>query len=211
VIKILVVSNFPLLRAGMKAALKANDIRVVGEAATEGRALRLVKTRAPHIVLTHFSPNYTDSLDLTTRIKEKRPPVSVIILTKSESTLFLSRAIAIGCSGYFPENVEPADLLKAVRAVGRGESVIEPSLMSDLLAAITRQYDGKAGPPGALSAGEREILHSITEGKTNRQIATEFHLSVATVKDHVQKIIEKLEVSDRTQAAVKAIRLGLIK
>ena len=195
----------------MRAALKAPDLRVVGEASEEHEALRLVQDHSPDVVVAHFPDAYTRNLDLATRIKEQNPTIAVLVLTKSESTLFLARAIAIGCSGYFPEHVDPKDLVKAVRAVARDECVIEPALMQDLLAAVAQQYDGKVAPSKELSAAEREILQLLAEGKTNRQIAELLRYSVATIKDHVQKIIQKLEVSDRTQAAVKAIRLGLVQ
>jgi len=210
-IKVLVASNIPLLRAGMRATLKAPGLSVVGEASDENEALRLIQDRPTDVVVAHFPEAYTRNLDLATRIKERNPTTAVLVLTKSESTLFLARAIAIGCSGYFLEHVEPKDLVKAVRAVARGECVIEPARMQNLLAAIAQQYDGRVAPTKELSAVEREILQLLTEGKTNRQIAEQLRYSVATIKNHVQRIIQKLEVSDRTQAAVKAIRLGLVQ
>lgn len=210
-IKILIVDGRPMIRAGMRAMLKASDIRVVGEAGTPDETLRLLEARRPDLVLLNDRIPGTDELDLLRRIKEKWPKVSVIIVTANESPYYLSRAIALGCSGYLLDWVTRGEFLKAVRAVARGECVVEPPVLQKLLKDMGRQQaEREAKPEAEFTFSEREVLRLISEGQTNRQIARRLGYSVGTVKDYVHKIIHELHVSDRTQAAVKATHLGLL-
>jgi DNA-binding NarL/FixJ family response regulator len=212
-IKVFIVAGAALLRAGMRTMLAAPDVRVVGEAEMAAEALRLTGARAPHLVLIGACEKEAEPLELLRQLKERHPKVSVImIMAAGGSTLGLSRAIALGCSGYLGPKTSRHDLLRAVRAATRGECVLEPALLRHLLRDLGRQRGARvAGAPEELTVPEREVLHLVTEGQTNRQIAQRLGYSVGTVKDYVQKIIQKLEVSDRTQAAVKAVRLRLFE
>lgn len=209
--KVLIVEKYPVVRAGLRVMLRATDIRVVGEAATPEDALRLVASRKPNIVLAHVRISDWDDIARLARIKEKQPKVSLVILTRNQDPFHASRAIALGCSGYIHERVDAVDLLKALRVIARGEWIVEPALLRELLKEIAQRPDGgRAGAQENLTVPELEVLRLISEGRTNTQIAQRLGYSVGTVKDYVQKIISKLEVSDRTQAAVKAVRLGLL-
>ncbi|MFQ5804807.1 MAG: response regulator [Candidatus Methylomirabilales bacterium] len=210
-IKILIVDNRPMVRAGLRAILRDAGIRVVAEAGSADEGFRLVKARGPDLVLLNDRIHGADGLDLLRRIKKKWPGVSVIMVTTNESPFYLSRALVLGCSGYLLEHVGREEFLRAVRGVARGECVVEPMLLREMLREVAgRQVARQAGAGEQLTVSEREVLRLITEGQTNRQIARRLSYSVGTVKDFVQKIIQKLEVSDRTQAAVKAIRHGLL-
>ena len=135
----------------------------------------------------------------------------MILITGSESTFELSRAIRLGCSGYLNPRVTRKELLKALRAIARGECIIDSGLFKSLLRDVARQQSAeKVASQNKLMRPEQEMLRLITEGRTNREIAGKLGYSVATVKDYVQRIIQKLGVSDRTQAAVKAVRTGLV-
>jgi len=212
-IKVLIVADAAMVRAGMRAMLAAPDVRVVGEAGMVAEALRLTGARAPHLVLLGACEKEAETLDLLHQLKERHPKVSVImIMAAGGSTLGLSRAIALGCSGYLGPKTSSRDLLRAIRAATRGECVLEPTLLRHLLRDLGRQRGARvAGAPEELTVPERAVLQLVTEGQTNRQIAQRLSYSVGTVKDYVQKIIQKLEVSDRTQAAVKAVRLHLFE
>lgn len=210
-IKLLVVDHFPVVRAGLRAMLKAADITVVGEADEIDEVLRRLDVLNPDLVLAGIGTAEAEVLDLVARVKEKRPRVSVIVMTPAESTQYVSRALALGCSGYLQKRIARADLLKAVRAISRGECIVDPKLLPGLLKEVAGQrLDRRAEPRERLTPPEQHILRLITEGRTNRQIAQHLRYGVGTVKDYVQRIIQKLEVSDRTQAAVKAVRLGLL-
>lgn len=208
-IKTLIMDDRPMIRAGIRAMLKASDIRVVGEAGTADEALRLVGTRRPNLLLLSGRMHEAEGTDFLRRLKEKWSKVPVIIVTTNESPLYLSRALKLACSGYLLKTLGREELVKAVRAVARGEYVVQPPLLRKLLEDIAREQL-EAGPKTALTVSEREVLRLITEGQTNLQIAQRLGYRLGTVKDCVQKVIQKLEVSDRTQAAVKALRLGLL-
>jgi DNA-binding NarL/FixJ family response regulator len=211
-IRVLVVDDSPVVQAGMKAMLRAPDIRVVGAART-GREALLAMRKQPSIVLVNLRSDEPEGLDLVAQIKKSGPKASVVIVTKSKSTQYLARAIALGCSGYLHSTTTGTRGFKgAVRAIARGECVIDPSLLRELLKEMGQERSSQSSElRGRLSAPEQEVLQLITLGRKNRQIAVKLAYSIGSVKDYVQKIIQKLEVSDRTQAAVKAVRLGLVK
>ena len=210
--RILIACDYPVLRLGLRAILKAPDLRVVGETATPAGALDLVASRNPDIVVLGCRVAEEEGLDLLARIKRGWPRVSVVIVTIPGSDIQVSRAVALGCSGYLLETLDGPAFRKAIRDIARGECVIEPGLLRDLLTGLTREVGTRrAQVSQELTAPEREVLRLITEGQTNREIAQRLQYSLGTVKDYVQRIIEKLGVSDRTQAAVKAVRLGLLE
>ena len=192
--------------------LVAPDVRVIGEAATAADALRLVRKRAPDLVMLGCYPATSDECsELLERIKAQSPSTSVILITGSERTFDLARAIRLGCSGYLHPRVTRKELLKALRAIGRGECIVDPGLFKSLLRDVAQQQSTeKVASQDRLTRTEQEMLRLITEGQTNREIAGRLGYSAATVKDYVQRIIQKLGVSDRTQAAVKAVRTGLV-
>lgn len=210
-VRVLCVDRYPLLRAGMRAMLRVPDITVVGEAESADEALRCLARRKVDIVLAHLRISEAEELDLLAQLKDKFPKASVVLITRNEDPHFLARAVALGCSGFIHERAGSLELQRALRAVAKGESVIEPSALQVLLKEIVQRG---AGPKAAISTDltvtEREVLRLIAEGRTNRAIAERLRYKVGTVKDYVQRIIEKLEVSDRTQAAVKAVRLNLL-
>lgn len=210
-VRVLCVDRYPVVRAGMKAMLRVPDITVVGEAQSADEALRFLAARRADIVLAHLRLAEAEEIDHLARLKEKFPKVAVVLITGNEDPHFLARTLALGCSGFIHERAEPPELQRALRAVAKGECVVDPSVLPALLKEIT--YRG-VGPKVAVSADlmaiERDVLRLIAEGQTNRAIADRLGYKVGTVKDYVQRIIEKLEVSDRTQAAVKAVRLGLL-
>jgi len=212
-IKALLVSRYPVIRAGLRAMLKAPDIRLVGAAATPEAALQLMKAEAPDLVLVDVRPGQEDDLDLLHRLNSKKwPRLSVVAFLTDESPVFLSRALAAGCAGYVPKNTERQALLRAIRATARGEGVVDPTLLGNVSKPVAQpEPERDAGTPRPLTVPEREVLRLITEGHTNRLIAQRFGYSLGTVKDYVQRIIKKLGAADRTQAAVTAVRLGLLE
>ena len=211
-VKVLVLSDYPVVRLGLRSVLKAPDLRIVGEAEANERGLRAVQARRPAVILIGSSGSVEEVRPLLQAIKEKSPSVSVILIACQGSPESLSSALALGCSGYLNASARRPEILRAVRAVARGECVLEPGLLRAVLRTLSQQdVVGTGAVREPLSVPEREVLRLITEGQTNRYIAQRFGYSMGTVKDYVQKIIRKLEVSDRTQAAVKAVRLGLVE
>lgn len=192
--------------------LRAPGIRVVGETESVDQALRHTVRQRPSLVIVGCSANFDECAALVMRLKADAPSVSLLLMTESERTEDFARSIKLGCSGWVHPRITASELTRAVRAVAGGECIVPAPLLKRLLDEIAGQGAGaRVRPPASLTTSEQNVLRLVAEGETNRQIATTLGVSTATVKDHVQRIIGKLGVSDRTQAAVKAMRLGLVR
>ena len=216
--RLLIVDDHALLRTGMRAVLaREPDLDVVGEAANGLEAVELCRSLRPELVLMDMSMPEMDGLEATRAIKKEHPETGVLVLTAHAEQELLLDAIRAGAAGYVLKGVGPAELVGAVRAVLNGESPVDQELVMRLLRRLAEDVGPRSEPtrerraPGPLTARELEVLGLLTTGKTNRQIAKELHLSLSTVKRNLERIISKLGVSDRTQAAVKAVELGLIE
>jgi two-component system, NarL family, response regulator DevR len=210
VINVLVASEYPVYRVGMRGMLAGSSLRVVGEASSVGEVLSRVRTKRPDVLLLDLQLRGADSLDFLREAKTSQPRMQVVVVVSRERAAHLPEAINLGCSGFLTKQVTASQLVKTVRAVVHGDGVVEPGLLHELLGEVSRQPAKLPEPHReALSVPEREVLRLITEGRTNRQIAQALGYSFGTVKNYVQKIMLKLAVTDRTQAAVKAARTGL--
>lgn len=207
------------------------DLQVVGETDNGRRAVEACDSLSPDLVLMDVRMPEMDGLRATRIIKERQPAVSVLIVTAYQDPDFMLEAVRAGAAGYVLKEAPRDQLLAAVRTTLSGKHVLDQDLAMKLLMRLSRQVEPGAAldhPPvsagdgagalvrtpealaGLLSNREIETLCLIASGKTNRQIASELMLSLSTVKTYVQRIIEKLGVSDRTQASVKALRFGLV-
>jgi DNA-binding NarL/FixJ family response regulator len=215
--RLLLVDDHALLRAGIRSMLSHEpDLEVVGEAGDGREAVELCHTLRPDLVLMDVSMPGVDGITATRKIKADLPHVGVLVLTAHDDHDLLLEAVRAGAAGYVLKGVGPAELVGAVRATLVGETPVDQELVMRLVRRLAGE-EGKKPPTvdrreperGPLTARELEVLALLTTGKTNRQIAQELHLSLSTVKRNLERIISKLGVSDRTQAAVKAVELGL--
>jgi DNA-binding NarL/FixJ family response regulator len=212
--RILIVDDHPMVRAGLKAMLNDPEIEVVGEAADGRKAIALAIALQPDVVLMDLNMPDMDGLEATAQIKKQCPAAAVVIITGDHSRNYIRKAIDAGAAGYIMKGAERSMLLQAVKLVRAGGSLIDAGLLS-ALAADANEEAGEAGRRGVedllatLSPRELEVVRYLARGLTNKEIAQAMHYSVGTVKNVVQRIIEKLGVSDRTQAAVYAVRAGL--
>jgi DNA-binding NarL/FixJ family response regulator len=211
--RVIIICDAPLVRAGLRVFLEAADIRVIAEMGLEEERSLPLARRGHHVVLLGCQGGQEEvALSRLRRIKEAHPEVSVVVITPSRSPRVLSRALSLGCSGYLLITVGRRELVRAIRSIVGGECVLEPAELRETLRKLPRQPRHGAPPlVEPLSVPERDVLRLITGGQTNREIAGHLGYSVGTVKDYVQRIIEKLGVSDRTQAAVLAVRRGLVE
>lgn len=194
------------------------DIEVVGEAEDGEEAVELCRKTRPDLVMMDLTMPRVDGIAATRAIKSEFPKTSVLVLTAHADEELLMEAVRAGAAGYvIKDSVGPIELLDAVRGVLNGESQVD----QDLVMKLVRRLAAEAGTsaksaaepteqPGSLTQRELDVLRLLPLGKTNRQIAAQLHLSLSTVKKRLERIISKLGVSDRTQAAVKAIELGLL-
>jgi len=173
----------------------------------------MAKELNPDVVLMDIRMPDMDGLEATQLIKQEVPAASVIIITSYESRDYLRRAIEAGASGYMLKGMPKDALLEGIKLVKSGGSLIDAKLLSELLQQMGLRDSLRRPEYGALSEAlaprERDILQLVVQGLTNKEIAREMHYSVGTVKNVVQRIIEKMGASDRTQAAVLAVRAGL--
>jgi DNA-binding NarL/FixJ family response regulator len=212
---VLIADDHDLVREGLRAVLAGEeDLEVVGEARDGQEALKMCRALKPELVLMDVRMPKSDGLEATRAIKEEMPQVSVVMVTMHENPDYLLEAIRAGAAGYILKDAEGERLVGAVRRTLNGESPLDEELAMQLLRNLAREQERSsrpdAEPPApALTAQELEVLRLLALGQTNREIARNILSSVSTVKAHVHNAITKLEVSDRTQAAVRAIQLGL--
>lgn len=209
--RVIIADDHELSRAGLRSILDGeSEITLVGEATNGREALDLCKKLRPDLALIDVRMPEMDGLQATRAIKQHYPGTSVIIVTMEESANYLLAAMRAGAAGYLLKDTSRREFLAAIRHVLRGEAFLNTDLTQRLLQNMS---DEAASPtmalPEPLTPREVDVLHLLTQGMTNRQIAAKLVISPLTVKVHVQRIIAKLDVSDRTQAAVRAVELGL--
>lgn len=213
-IKILLADDQSLFRDGLRVLLSTQpDFEVVGEATNGEEALRLAARLHPHIVLMDMRMPILDGVEATRRLHETQPDCRVIVLTTFDDDELVFEGLRAGAVGYLLKAVSTPRLLEAIRAVARGESILEPSVAAKVVAEFARLANQASRPQALdnpLSEREIEVLRLVAKGATNREIAAALFIAEGTVRNHLTAILSKLEVSDRTQAAVKAKALGLV-
>jgi DNA-binding NarL/FixJ family response regulator len=218
--RLVVVDDHDFVRAGIKAMLSGEpDLRVVGEATDGQEAMELCIRERPDLTLMDVRMPRMDGLAATKMLKKRFPEMSVLILTMHENQDYLLEAIKAGAAGYVLKDAPQRELVTAIRKVLGGETALNRNLATGLLQRLATEVQ-RSGSPRRRSEithliqpptpREIEVLELMAKGQTNREIAEDFVISVGTVKNHVEHIIGKLGVSDRTQAVVRALELGII-
>lgn len=208
-IRVLVTDDHPVVRDGLRAMLDEPGIDVVGEAATGQQAVDRVGPLNAHVVLMDVRMPDMDGLTATRLVKQQHPGVAVIVITSFESKDYLRQAVAAGAAGYLLKGMKRDLLVESIRVVRDGGSIFDPAMLASLLESVARSEPALEGTLDSLTERELRVLQLVARGNTNREIADDLGYSVGTIKNAVQRVIEKLEVSDRTQAAVLAVRAGL--
>lgn len=222
--RVLIADDHALLRMAVGSMLGSEaDLEIVGEAADGEEALGLCRELRPDMVLMDVSMPGTDGIAATRAIKAEFPKIGVLMLTAHADENLLLEAVRAGAAGYVLKTARPHDLLAAVKRTLAGESPVDQELVMKLVRHLAEEDRPRAEPRSSttpegfqrapnhsLTQRELEILWHLARGKTNRQISEDLYLSLSTVKRHLERIISKLGVSDRTQAAVRALELGLI-
>ncbi len=208
--RVLIVDDHDLARAGLASLLSTDPrLHIVGEAATGREALAICRQLRPDLVLMDVRIPDLDGLAATRAIKQECPSTSVIIVTMHENADYLVEALRAGAAGYVLKGATKQELLSTVSRVVSGEPVINSGLTVQLLRRLLRT-DTVATAAAQLTAREYDVLRLVVHGQTNGEIAHGLRISRSTVKAHVEHILDKLGVSDRTQAAVRAVELGLV-
>ncbi|HEY9733299.1 MAG TPA: response regulator transcription factor [Drouetiella sp.] len=213
-ITILVVEDHEVMRFGLKSLLSnVEGFQVVGEAGNGKEAVELAKKLQPRVVVMDIVMPQMNGIEASNALKEALPDTKIVMFTSFETQSYVFAALAAGAHGYCLKNVTTNNLIAAIKTVDSGAAWFDREIASIVLNYIKTglaQEDLEVKKL-TLSPREIEVLTCVTEGLTNSEIATKLTVSVETVKTHLKRIMEKLEVSDRTQAAVQALKQGLLK
>ena len=214
-IRVVIVDDHGIVRQGLRALLTRPGIQVVGEEESGNGAVEAARNLHPDVMLLDIRMKDGDGLQALPQIKAVSPCTSVIMLTTYANPGYLARAISSGASGYLSKETNPDQIVRAVMAAATGEELIDRALLEIALAQAvdisTPTPEPTDLPIESLSDREQEVLRLMVQGLSNHTIAETLNISIPTVKTHVQHILQKLHVSDRTQAALLAIRHQLVK
>lgn len=214
-VRVLIVDDDDLMRAGLKAMLSSDEsIEVVGEAADGRAAVREAHALAPDVILMDVRMPDVDGITATREIVSKAPDAKVVILTTFEQDDYIFGALNAGASGFLLKRTRPEELIAAVHTVAAGDSLLSPSVTRTVIERMARQPapDTRAEARlEELTAREREVLGLIARGLSNTEIAATLVIEESTVKTHVKHILRKLRLRDRVQAVVLAYESGLAR
>ena len=217
-ISVIIIEDFKLTRVGLRCALNANeDIQVVAESETAVEGLELIKKYNPDIVLMDLGLAGMNGIEATVKVKEMNKDIKVIALTSHDREEEVIAALSSGAMAYCLKDIDPAKLADVIRDVKNGVCWLDPLIARKALDAFPKQetigiLKDKSSEEGRVPLTDREfeVLKHLVEGKSNTEIAKELIVSVHTAKAHVCSILQKMCVSDRVQAAVKAVKEGLV-
>ena len=208
-IKLLIADDHEVVRCGLRSLLAGTDIKIVAEAATGEAAVRLALKHEPDVVLLDIRMPEGDGLNTLGRIKLDRPNMPILILSTYDNPTYVARAVALGASGYVLKGATREKLIESIRSAAQGQSAWTRDELRRVTGALaTPRLSADVEVP--LTQRESEVLRQLAYGLTNKEIALALHISYETVKEHVQHILRKIGVTDRTQAAVWAVRKGLV-
>ena len=213
-IRIVVVDDHEVVRHGLRLSLELeSDMQVIGEARSGHEAVKVALETRPDVMVLDVRLEDIDGPEVCRRVHDAAPKIAILMLTNYTHDAMVLRSLVAGAKGYVIKDVELAELKKMIRAVHRGNAVLDPRIASSVISSAT---NGTAAPvprgaaPLSLSETDLAIVGHVARGLTNREIAELVHLSPHTIKDRLSKICEILEVSSRTQIVAEALRRGLI-
>ncbi|HDR7662808.1 response regulator [Bacillus wiedmannii] len=209
-IKLLLVEDHHIVRRGLVFFLKTREeFEIVGEAENGEEALTFIQTERPDVVLMDLSMPKMDGIEATKRIKQYDETIKILILSSFSEQDYVLPALEAGADGYQLKEVQPEQLVASLIAVHEGNANLHPKVTPALFgrSAVKKEKE-KENPFSMLTKREQEVLREIAKGRSNKEIAAELHITEQTVKTHVSNVLAKLEVDDRTQAALYAVKHG---
>lgn len=210
-IRVLLADDHTLLREGLRRSLEDAGIDVVAEAGDGDEAVALAEQHRPDVVLMDVTMPRTGGVEATKIIRSRLPEVEVLILTMHADASVVTEAVRAGAAGYLVKDCTTDDIVTMLRAVANGEATLSPELASSMLVEAHKPEDRAGQTAPLLTQREEEVLKHIADGKSTPEVAEALFISTKTVRHHLSSIYEKLDSRDRTQAVVRAVRMGLIR
>jgi NarL family two-component system response regulator LiaR len=211
VIRVLIADDHAVVRQGLRTFLELQqDIEVVSDVADGSAAVDAAVARSPDVVLMDLVMPGIGGVEAIRQIREQRPQARVLVLTSFQEDEQIFPAVRAGAAGYLLKDVEPQELVRAIRAAHAGEALLHPAVAARLMEEFASEHGHAVGEPG-LTDREQEVLELIGRGLPNKLIARDLGIAEKTVKTHVSAVLAKLGVTDRTQAALYAVRNGLLR
>ena len=208
-VRLVLADDHRMLRDGLRLSMEEAGFEVVGEAGDGEQAVRLVERLRPDVVLMDVSMPLLDGIEATRLVHQRVPESQVVILTMHGETHVMSQAIQAGAVGYLVKDCSTEEVVAAVRMASSGEGALSPELATSMLAEVQRAGGAQAEP--AISPREEEVLQLVADGLSLPEVAAKLFISVKTVKNHLASIYQKLDARDRTQAVLRAVRMGIIR
>jgi DNA-binding NarL/FixJ family response regulator len=210
-IRLLLADDHTMLREGLRRSLEEAGFDVVGEARDGEEAITLVAALDPDVVLMDVSMPVTDGIEATRAIVATGSRSAVVMLTMHADHDVLTRAVRAGATGYLVKDCTTDEIVRVVRQAAEGETALTPELAASMLTEVQRLEPEPVGDDGSVSRREVEVLQLIAEGASTSEVAEQLFISVKTVKNHLASIYHKLDSRDRTQAVLRAVRMGIIR
>lgn len=211
-IKVMVADDHSLVRQGIKKVLELEPtIRVIGETTNGKDTISLAKKLQPDIILMDINMPQINGIEATKIIKKEMPHIKVLVLTIHDDEEYVYETVRSGASGYLLKDVDPGKLVESILRIYEGKSIIHHSVAAKLMQEFNRLSNPAKDAAVDLTSREQDVLKLIAQGCSNKEIASKLFISEKTVKNHVYNIFRKIDVSDRTQAALYAVRNNMVK
>jgi DNA-binding NarL/FixJ family response regulator len=211
-IRIMIADDHHVVRRGLAFFLKTQrDIEIIGEAGNGKEAVELARTLKPDLILMDLVMPVMDGIQATKLIKKEMPEIKIMMLTSFSDQDHVIPALEAGASGYQLKDIEPDELIKCIKKIVAGENQLHPKATSHLLANLSNKESNEKNLVEQLTKRELDVLKEIARGKSNKEIASALFITEKTVKTHVSNLLSKLELADRTQAALFAVKNQLVE
>ena len=209
-VRLLLVDDHRTLRDGLRLSMEEAGFVVAGEAGDGEEAVRLAEALRPDVVLMDVSMPVLDGVEATRLIHQRVPEARVVMLTMHGESAVMARAISAGAVGYLLKDCSIEEVASAVRMAADGDGAVSPQLATSMLAEVQR-VTGSSSGEAVISPREEEVLQLVADGLSLPEVAAQLYISVKTVKNHLASIYSKLDARDRTQAVLRAVRMGIIR
>ena len=210
-IRLMLADDHRMLRESLSRTMSEHGFDVVGEAADGEEAVRLATELKPDVILMDVTMPVLDGVAATRAIRDRMPQVQVVILTMHADRDVLTNAIRAGAAGYLVKDCSTEEVVKTVTQAANGETALSPELAASMLAEAQKLDGGSTTTESVISKREEEVLQLVADGLSTPEVAAQLYISVKTVKNHLASIYQKLDSRDRTQAVLRAVRMGIIR